>query len=105
MNRALELLRAQLAAKKSLTLIGEEIGYSRTAVSLYRDGKYDRDSSRLEAALLRTYDTRQCPHLGEEVTPDVCVRKALSPKPFGGAARRAWWNACQRCPHHPEPGK
>lgn len=102
MSHAMALLRAQIAGGKSLTLIAAEIGYSRTAVSLYQAGKYGRDKARLEAAIVRAYDRRDCPHLGEAVEPDLCARKALTPKPFGGSARLTWWQCCQRCPHKPE---
>ncbi|SIQ95427.1 hypothetical protein SAMN05421829_108132 [Aromatoleum tolulyticum] len=102
MSPAQVLLRAQRAAGKTLTQIAAEIGYSRTAVSLYQGGKYDRDAARLEAAIVRAYDRRVCPHLGESVEPELCVRKALAPKPFGGSARLTWWMRCQGCAHRPE---
>lgn len=102
---ALEMVRAQRAAGKTITQIAEEVGYSRTALSLFLAGRYERDSRKLEAAVVRTYDRRLCPYLGEEVDPELCVRKALAPKPFGGRARLAWWLACQKCPHRPEEAK
>jgi transcriptional regulator with XRE-family HTH domain len=105
MSTARELLRAQRDAGKTITQIAEEVGYSRTAMSLYLNGRYERDSSQLETAVLRIYDRRLCPHLGEEVEPEVCVRKALAPKPFGGSARLAWWQTCQQCPHRPEESR
>jgi transcriptional regulator with XRE-family HTH domain len=100
---AAELLRVQLDAGKTLSQIALEIGYSRTAVSLYRSGRYQADPALIEAALRKAYDRCDCPHLGEPVEPAVCQRKALAPKPFGGSARLAWWTACQRCPHRPDP--
>lgn len=100
MSRALELLRAQLAAGKTLTELAELIGYSRTTVSLYASGKYERPDQ-VEAAILRALDVHLCPHICEPVAPDVCRRKALSPKPFGGSARLAWWSTCQTCQHKP----
>jgi DNA transposition AAA+ family ATPase len=102
MSRALALLRAQVDAGKTMTQVSLEIGYSRTAVSLFLGGKYDRDSRRLEVAIVRMYDRRHCPHLGEQVAPDLCQRKASTPKPFGGTARLAFWMSCQACPHKPD---
>lgn len=102
MSRALELLRQQIEAGKPMARIATEIGYSRTAVSLFVNGKYERDSRRLEATIVHTYDRRHCPQLGEEVSPDLCRRKACVPKPFGGTARLNFWQGCQRCPHRPD---
>lgn len=101
MTTAAELLCIQLEAGKSLSLVAQEIGYSRTAVSLYRAGKYQADPAPIEAAIVKAYDRRICPHTSESIEPAACVRKALAPKPFGGSARLAWWKACQTCPHKP----
>lgn len=102
MSRARVLLQQQIDAGVTLVHIAARIGYSRTAVSLYAAGKYDRDCTALEAALLRAYDIRTCPHINETVTAEICRRKALAPRPFGGRDRLAWWTCCQTCPHRPE---
>lgn len=102
MSSALALCHAQLSDGKSRQQIATEIGYSRTAVSLYLSGKYGGDTERLEKAIRKEYDRVACPHTGESIDPSVCKRKALSPKPFGGFARSAWWVCCQTCPHKPE---
>lgn len=80
--------------------VADEIGYSRTAVSLYLSGEY-RSPKKLEAAVISRYDRRHCPHTGEDTGPDICRRRALSPKPYGGNARERQWQACQSCPHKP----
>lgn len=103
MSRALELLHAALDAGKTLTEISEISGYSRTTVSLYASGKYLKNPAAVEEALIRALDVHLCPHIGEPVAPEVCRRKALAPKPFGGTARLEWWSACQRCAHKPSP--
>lgn len=105
MTRAAELFEAQIAAGKSLQQIGDEIGYSRTTVSLYNSGQYRSGVACLEAAILKAYDKRTCPHTEALIEPEVCTRKALSPKPFGGSERLAWWTCCQRCPNKPEQNK
>jgi hypothetical protein len=101
MTRARELCLAQLAAGKTRQQVSVDIGYSRTAVSLYLSGKYRADAADLETAICRAYDRRHCPHTGASVEPGLCRKKALSPKPFGGAERLAWWTTCQTCPHKP----
>lgn len=105
MSRASELFQEQVTAGKSLQTISDEIGYSRTAVSLYNSGQYRSDVACLESAILKAYDKRRCPHTAELIGPEVCARKALSPKPFGGSDRLAWWKCCQHCPNKPELNK
>jgi hypothetical protein len=100
MSRAHDLVLA-LSKTQPLADIARQIGYSRTAVSLFANGKYDKDTTRLEKAILDRFDQRHCPHLKTEVTPSLCLRKALTPKPFGGTQRLLHWQACQACPHKP----
>lgn len=102
MTPARQLAQAQIAAGKTRQQVGDEIGYSRPAVSRYLSGTYGDGVEKLEAALLKTYDRRDCPHTGEALAPDVCRKKALGPKPFGGAERRTWWLCCQTCKNKPE---
>ena len=105
MSHALELIRAELASGKTLQQVGREIGYSRPTVSLYNSGKYPSEVEAIEAAIVKAYDRRLCPHIAELIEPAVCSRKALSPKPFGGSDRLAWWKCCQHCPNKPELNK
>lgn len=77
-----------------------EIGYSRTAISLYMAGKYGAGAEKLEAAILARYDLYPCPHTGQEVSGPDCNRRASSPRPFGGRAKEANWLACQSCQHN-----
>ena len=104
MSRALELCHAQLASGKTRQQIAIDIAYSRTAVSLYLSGKYHADLASLEKAICRAYDRHECPHTGDTVEPTLCHKKALSPKPFGGAERLAWWTTCQTCQFKPVSG-
>jgi transcriptional regulator with XRE-family HTH domain len=99
---ALDLLAEQLHAGKTITQVAAEIGYSRPAVSRYRNGSYAEAADKLEAAIVRAYDRRHCPHLNEPVEPALCAKKALAPRPFGGTTRLVWWKTCQSCPHKPE---
>jgi transcriptional regulator with XRE-family HTH domain len=102
MSHALELCFAQRAAGKTRQQIALDIGYSRPAVSRYLSGTYGESVAGVEAAILKAYDRRDCPHTGESVDPALCHKKALGPKPFGGTSRLAWWTSCQTCPHKPE---
>jgi hypothetical protein len=89
-------------AGQTITEISRDIGYSRTALSLYLSGGYSAVTA-IEAAILKVANRHLCPHTSEMIDPLVCARKAGSPKPFGGSARRAWWVCCQQCDHKPKP--
>lgn len=101
MSRALEITFEQVAAGKSRQQIAIEIGYSRPAVSRFMSGTYGTGLDKIEAAILKAYDKRDCPHTGEAIASENCRKKAIRPKPFGGSARQIWWMACQTCPHKP----
>lgn len=98
---ARELIDLQLKAGKTKKEIAETIGYSRPAVSLYIAGKYQASVAEIEAAIVKAYDQRTCPHDGEEKTPAYCRRVALRARPFGFPDAETLWLACQSCPHKP----
>lgn len=100
MHDAMRLLLQQRETK-TMDMIATEIGYSRTAISLYLADKYGAGVDKLEAALLARYQTRTCPHTGHEKHPLECVRIALRPRPYGWPESEAIWLACQACPHKP----
>lgn len=89
---------------RGLAGVAVVLGYSRPALSRYVNGSYG-NAAKLEAAIVNRYDRRICPHTGEELAPEVCRRRALVPKPFGGAARERQWIACQTCPNRPSNEK
>jgi len=101
MSRAFELAFDQIAAGKTRQQIAVDIGYSRPTISRFMSGTYGKGVEKVEAAILKAYDKHDCPHTGEAVASDICRKKALGPKPFGGNARQIWWATCQACPHKP----
>lgn len=102
MSKALELAFAQIGAGKSRQKIADEIGYSRPAVSRYLSGTYGEGVVQIEAAILKRYDRRICPHDGEEKKPEQCRRVALRPRPAGFPDAETLWLACQTCQHKPK---
>ncbi len=40
-----------------------------------------------------------CPHIKNALTWQDCQTRAHATRPFGGAAKIAWWQCCQTCPH------
>lgn len=102
MSDALALARAAAEAHpRGIAGAAGEIGFSRTALSLYLAGKYAASDS-IERAILARYDVRGCPHTGQEIAAEACRRRARSPKPYGGMARELQWLACQACANRPE---
>lgn len=100
-STAFDLALAQIASGQTREQIALAIGYSRPAVSRYLSGTYGDGVTRLEAAIIKAFDRRDCPHTGSEITPELCQKKASGPRPFGGTDRRAWWLCCQTCPNKP----
>lgn len=99
----LVLVRAAVAAHpKGIQGVADELVYSRPALSRYVNGSYG-GAAALEAAILKRYDRRTCPHTLDDIAVEVCRRRAFAPQPFGGQARLAQWSACQICPHKPDP--
>jgi hypothetical protein len=98
---ALELVRNAVSEHpRGIAGVADEIDYSRTALSLYLGDSYSTPA-KIDVAILARYNRRICPHTREEVAPDYCHKKALAPKPYGGAARERHWEACQACPNKP----
>lgn len=100
MRDAHTLALAQAAVNAtSRAAVAGEIGFSRTAVSLYLSGKYPADPREVEAAIRARYDRYPCPHTGQEISGPECQKRGSSPRPFGGRAKQAHWDACQACQH------
>ncbi len=98
-SHAFDLCRSVVDASTK-TAVAEAIGYSRTAISLYLDGKYGAGVEKLEAAILARYDIYPCTHNNVEISGPDCQRRATAPRPFGGRAKEAHWLACQVCQHN-----
>ena len=94
----LELLRTACAASNNQA-VADEIGLSRTAISLVLNGKYPAKTDKIELKVMTRYARVQCPHLAQEITFADCrgyhAREAPTSSPF--AMRH--WRACQGCQH------
>lgn len=94
------LFDAALAAG-SKQAVADEIGVSRTAVSLVAAGKYHGRLDKFAQRVIDTYDRYDCPHLGCGVTANACRAHALRPAPTSSAREARHWRACQACPLKP----
>ncbi len=102
--RVLALAQGAVATAGSIAAVAIELGISRPYLSRYLNDDLDGVEP-IEATIVKRYDRRLCPHTGLEITPDVCIRKALAPQPFGGKERLAHWITCQTCSNKPESQK
>lgn len=84
-----------------LNEVADELGLSRTTVSLVANDKYHASLDKFGARVLEVYDAFDCPHLGSRVTEAACKVYALRPAPTSSARDARHWRACQTCPKKP----
>lgn len=90
------------------TGVADDIGISRSAISMVMSGKYGRSDDRpdgcppdtIARAVLDHYDRPDCPLVGRVIDRALCRKTSLRPRPCGGAALGRW-QVCQSCPHKP----
>lgn len=102
-----ELLDAALArVDGNKQAIAEELGVSRTMVSLVCKGTYHGRLDRFAQTVLDTYVVRiGCPYLGADISPATCKGNALRPAPTSSAREARHWRACQSCNLKPQEAK
>lgn len=89
----------QTVADSNIAAVAEKIGVSRTTLSLVVNGKYPAGLDKVLERFDRTYLDVNCPFAGRELTRRECKDRSTAPKPMGGQAKTAWWEACQVCEH------
>ncbi len=98
----LELLQQAVAEhKRGIAGVAEQIGVSRTSLSLVLAGKYPARTDRIAAKVLDAYARIGCPHLGETITQAQCSGFATRTAPTNSPRDMRHWRACQGCPHKP----
>jgi len=100
-----ELMAAFNAKRAELTSqgLGEALGLSKGLVRLIGAGHHPNPQPHLLAfARHFAIGGLYCPYKQAMLNLDECQARATAPRPFGGAAKTAWWEACQRCEHKPE---
>ena len=103
-SRAMQLCLDQIRAGKPRSWIAKEIGVSRPHVSRYLLGHYiEEGAGKIEAAIIKRFDRRICPHDQAEKLPAQCQRIALRPRPHGFPGAESLWLCCQTCSHKPSP--
>lgn len=87
---------------KTAKVVAQEVGYSKSAVSLILNGHYVGKTDRVRDAVLLRYEIVSCPHLGKVLPMHECVSLANSPAPTHNPIKMQQWRACQNCPKRPK---
>lgn len=93
--------RALADAGGSKTIVAQQLGVSRTLVSLVAADKYHGRLEAFAQRVLDAYDGFDCPHLGSRVTANACKTAAFRAAPTSSARDARHWRACQSCPNKP----
>lgn len=91
---------------RGLTIVAQELGYSKTSISLLRKGKYTAKPRKIIEHLRQHYAMRKtiiCPIFGE-ISPDDCHRSATFAHYEGRMMSNPEvlreWARCRICPHN-----
>lgn len=99
------LIDEQVQKLGSKQAVGQAMGVSRTAVSLYLAGRLEANGGRLDRfeqkAIERFCDRLLCPHLGRDLAKDKCQEFATRTVPQSDPPALRHWAACQRCALNP----
>lgn len=93
---SLERLK-QAVADSSITIVANRIGVPRCTLSLVVRDKYPASPAAILKKFELASDTVNCPFAKRELTRTDCKNRHTAPRPFSGAAKTAWWEACQTC--------
>lgn len=101
----LELLRDQVSQRGpgGLGAVAAELGYSKSALSLVLNGKYDSSTARIEAAVLRTFGSIRCPFEERDLSAADCRFWRQCDRPTSSPWAQHHWAACQTCSHNHSP--
>jgi len=87
--------------------IADELGISRTAVSLLCAGKYsakmDKVARKIAPMVMSRYANRVwCPHLRASISGTACEEYRTAPMAMSDPAALRQWAACRACPQNPD---
>lgn len=94
--------RALIDAGGNKQAVADQLGVSRTMVSLVCKGTYHGRMDKFARVVLDAYDGFTCPHLGSRITVNACRETAHGAAPTSSAREARHWRACQTCPNKPK---
>lgn len=83
-------------------VVADQLGFSRTTVSLVAAGKYSSNLDKFGARVVEVFDRFDCLHLESPITGADCKQYALRQAPTSSAREARHWRACQTCPKKPK---
>ncbi|OQW74829.1 MAG: hypothetical protein BVN35_09440 [Proteobacteria bacterium ST_bin11] len=98
MSDSLQRLK-QAVADSNITQVANKIEVPRCTLSLVINDKYPANPKNILDKFERAYSDVNCPFVNRALTRQECRDRSTAPRPFGGTAKTAWWDACQGCEH------
>ncbi|MDO9141476.1 MAG: hypothetical protein Q7U38_14250 [Methylobacter sp.] len=77
--------------------LADALGITGSAVRMVCTGHYPNPTPILNLFARRYINIVRCPYIDEDIGRDVCRNRSTAPRPFGGASKLTWWEACQLC--------
>lgn len=96
MTDSLQRLK-QAVADSNITQVADKMGIPRCTLSLVVNDKYPASPQKILDKFERIFGGVNCPYIGKKLTHQECDQRSTAPRPFGGAAKLNWWEACQTC--------
>lgn len=81
--------------------VADQLGVSRSTISLIVNGKYPASSDHVAKRVLEKFGRIECPHLVRLITQTECHKNFARQAPNNSPREMKFWRACQVCPHKP----
>lgn len=70
---AYQILRREIAKAGNVRAVAEKLGYARSSISLYYNGRYTADVEQIEKKIIGTYTSKiLCPYTNEIIDKSQC---------------------------------
>ncbi|MDP1527690.1 MAG: hypothetical protein Q8M20_17950 [Rhodocyclaceae bacterium] len=92
---AFKAKRAEIGTKE----LADALGIKDSAVRMVCTGNYPNPHNILNQFARHFINVVDCPYAGRTLERSDCHTRSTAPRPFGGAAKLNWWQACQHCEH------
>lgn len=93
-------LLSKAVDKSSKQAVSEELGVSRTVISLVMNNKYPASTDKIAEKVMNLYSRIECPHTGESITAAECKTHHTAAAPTSSPRAMRLWRACQSCPNN-----
>lgn len=83
--------------KSTITVVAEQLGVSRTAISLVVNNKYPSSTERIAAKVIEVFGKVDCPYLQTHIRQSECRDYSATAIPTSSPRALRHWRACQKC--------